>query len=133
MAGEFIDGQSWMTLTQCDLPQEHPHDPQVNMKGEYSETYLQRHPSAPAMVDWTVRTPPSPPSARGLRRSAALHCGNRNPNVVRRWATSADREGGCSQLSHPRLFTAAEPGGFSLSLNLRAVSHRRGWWYRRAR
>jgi len=50
------DGDTLSQNKPCG-PQEHPENPQVNMKGEYSEVYLQRHPTAPPMVDWTVRCP----------------------------------------------------------------------------
>jgi len=47
-AGEFKYGQCWLKY------QEHPEDPQVNMKGAYSRQYLNMHPTAPSIVDWTA-------------------------------------------------------------------------------
>ena len=38
---------------QCWLKhQEDPNNPQVNMRGNYSVAYRQRHPDAPAAVQW---------------------------------------------------------------------------------
>ena len=43
-----MTGQCWLKH------QEDPNNPQVNMRGDYSEAYLKRHPGAPPSVQWSA-------------------------------------------------------------------------------
>ena len=43
-----MTGQCWLKH------QEDPNNPQVNMRGDYSEAYLKRHTDAPKSVQWSA-------------------------------------------------------------------------------
>ena len=43
-----MTGQCWLKH------QDDPNNPQVNMRGEYSEAYIKRHPGAPKAVEWSA-------------------------------------------------------------------------------
>ena len=43
-----MTGQCWLKH------QDDPNNPQVNMRGDYSEAYIKRHPGAPKAVEWSA-------------------------------------------------------------------------------
>lgn len=43
-----MTGQCWLKH------QDEPNSPQINMKGDYSEAYIKRHPGAPPGVQWAA-------------------------------------------------------------------------------